>query len=96
MHWSVEVDLQLLCSGTTGRLAITPFLQHPYRSGRCPHQHHWDRQRQLQHRRLPIHRRQPLLERLLSDFQDYTRHRFLPHRLTSSGVTTGWMPWAFQ
>jgi len=48
-HWSVEVDKQLLCSGMARRPAVAPLPQHPLRTSGITHQHHRERQHQLQH-----------------------------------------------
>ncbi|MDI9407489.1 MAG: hypothetical protein QM522_12365, partial [Chitinophagaceae bacterium] len=93
-HWSVEVDLQLLRPGLARRPPVASLPQHSLRASGIAHQHHRERQAELHHNRRSPCRTWARPERSGLKFLHRGHHR-LAHRLTSSGVTTGWMPWAF-
>ena len=94
-HWNIEVDLQLLRSGVARRPAVAPLPKHPLNPGGIAHQHHSYRQDQLHHNCCRIS--SPCVRQRggSGTFPQRGHHRH-DHRLTSSAVTTGWMPWAFQ
>jgi hypothetical protein len=94
-YWSVEVDLQLFCPGMACRPAVAPLPEHLRCASGIAHQHHRDRQHQLHHDRRQ-HFNCWALEHRWRWMFPYCGHHRRAHRLTSSGVTTGWMPWAFQ
>ena len=95
MEWCLKVDLQLLCPGMARRLAITPLLEHLRHTCGITHQYNCHREHQL-HSSRSQHGREWALHCGWLGMFPHCGHQRPPHRLTSSGVTTGWMPWVFQ